>query len=623
MKYNNRISELNLDRFFRYYMFRPQLFFKRFYWEKDNLNLKSIINWVLFVFTFCLFVLAILDIGFRDPASYRSNQVSNLSFRISYSIIGILYLIRSIFFRSGTSNRKVFITQLVIGIFLVLFFIPIFLVSYGETFEYYLYQTSGIEMLSFLLFFLEFSRMELNALVKLLNPAQLFMVSFAFIIFAGATLLMMPMSTTIPISFVDALFTSTSAVCVTGLTVVDTATRYTFLGKFIVLALIQIGGIGVMTITSFFGFFFKEKSSFREQSMLRDYLSEDSFGAILKSLIKVVLITFLIEAIGAALVYFSLEKNALGSVSDNLKFSIFHSISAFCNAGFSTLTDNLYDVRIRTNYSVHFWIANLIVLGGIGFPVLLNLYQYCKCQVIWLTEYIKTRKPYQHRVGMVSLNSKIVMLTTFLLLVFGTLSFLYFEAEHTQQGMDTKARLVMSYFQSVTPRTAGFNNFSMSALAMPSILIMTFLMWIGASPVSTGGGIKTSTFALAIMNSLRIMKGKNHIEIHRYEIHEYSVNKAFAIITISIFIIILGAFGIFIFDGKNGMVKIIFECFSAFGTVGLSLDLTPKLSDPSKTILILLMYFGRMGCITLLLSLMKSYRSSSLYRYPKENIIIT
>ncbi len=604
-------------------MFILRLFFNKFKWENDNINVQSVINWVLFIFTFLLFILALLDIGFQKSGDTFDDHTYNLFFRISYTIIGALYLVRSIFFKKNNRSRKVFITQFIIGIFLLLFFIPIFFVSYGETFEFYLHQTSSIQMLSFVLFFLELSRMELNALIKVLNPAQLFMVSFAFIIFAGSTLLMMPMSTTSPISFIDALFTSTSAVCVTGLTVVDTATRYTFLGKFIILGLFQIGGIGVMTITSFFGIFYKEKSSFREQSMLRDYLNEDSFDAILKSLIKVVMITLMIEAIGATFVYWSLEKNALGSVSDNLKFSIFHSVSAFCNAGFSTLTDNLYDVRIRSNYNVHFWIANLIVLGGIGFPVLLNLYQYCKNQVIWLTEYVKTGKPYTHRVGMITLNSKIVIFSSFILLAFGTLSFFYFEAQHTQLGMDLKARLAMSYFQSVTPRTAGFNNFSMSALAMPSILIMTFLMWIGASPVSTGGGIKTSTFALAILNSIRIMKGKNHIEIHRYEIHEYSVDKAFAIITLSIFIIISGAFGIFIFDGKFGMLKIIFECFSAFGTVGLSLDLTSHLSSPSKMILIMLMFTGRMGSITLLLSLVHSYGNSSLYRFPKENVIIT
>lgn len=598
-------------------------YFRRIIRRNDLLSFRSIINWILFLFTFGLFVLAIQDIGFPNPDRVLKFQVHNRYFQICYSIIGALYIIRSIFFSKNQATRKVFLTQLVIGVFLILFFFPNFVVSYGDTFEYYLYQTAGIQMLSFLLFFLELSRMEINLLIKVLNPAQLFMTSFAFFIFVGAMLLMMPMSTTVPIKFTDALFTSTSAVCVTGLTVVDTATRYTFLGKFIILVLIQIGGIGVMTITSFFGIFFKEKSSIREQSMLRDYLSEDSFDAILKSLMKVVLITLLIEAIGATFIYLSLEKNALGSVSDNLKFSIFHSVSAFCNAGFSTLTDNLYDVRIRTNYSVHLWIANLIVLGGIGFPVLLNIYQYCKSQVKWLIEYFRTGKSYVHRVNMITINSKIVMFTTFLLLVLGTLCFFYFEAEHTHQGMDVKSSLIMSYFQSVTPRTAGFNNFSMQALATPSILIMIFLMWVGASPVSSGGGIKTSTFALAILNAFRIMKGKNHIEVHRYEIHEYSVNKAFAIIILSIFVIVSGAFAISIFDGEHGMLKIIFECFSAFGTVGLSLDLTAKLTDPSKYILILLMYIGRMGSITLLFSLAKAYGSQSLYRYPKENLIIT
>jgi Trk-type K+ transport system membrane component len=331
----------------------------------------------------------------------------------------------------------------------------------------------------------------------------------------------------------------------------------------------------------------------------------------------------LIESIGATIIYLSLAKNQLGSQSDNLRFAVFHAISAFCNAGFSTLPDNLYNVHIRNSSSVHFWIANLIVLGGIGFPVLLNLYQYIKSQLKWLFEYIRFRKSYVHRVNMITLNSKIVMFSTFVLLLFGTLSFLYFEFDHTQLGMNWKSRLATSYFQSVTPRTAGFNTFSMSALSMPSILIITFLMWVGASPVSTGGGIKTSTFALAILNAARIIRGKNHIEVHRYEIHEFSVNKAFAIITLSIFTILVGAFGIFIFDGKFGMLRIIFECFSAYGTVGLSLDLTPQLSIPSKYILILLMYVGRMGSITILLSMTRAYGSQSLYRYPKENLIIT
>ena len=198
-----------------------------------------------------------------------------------------------------------------------------------------------------------------------------------------------------------------------------------------------------------------------------------------------------------------------------------------------------------------------------------------KAQAIWLSEYAKHRKPYVHRVGMITFNSKLVMISTFILLVFGTLSFYLFEADFTQKGMNFDAKLAMSYFQSVTPRTAGFNNFNMDALAKPSILIMIFLMWVGASPGFNRRWCKTSTFAIAILNMFRIIRGKNHIEIHRYEIHEYSINKAFAIIILSVILIMIGVFGIFLIDGKYGLLKIVFECFSAFGTVGLSLNLTP------------------------------------------------
>jgi trk system potassium uptake protein len=591
--------------------------------QKNFLTFRNIFDKTLFVSAIVLLIMAIRDFNFPQQLNSESYLHNNLYFKVLFAFVGLLYFSKSVFIKGHVSHRKVFFTQFIFGIFLAVIFIPNILFGYGSTIEEFIFRSHIFQILAILIFFFELSRFDIGGLFKVLNPAQLFMLSFTIIIFTGAVLLMMPMATTAPLRFIDALFTSTSAVCVTGLVVVDTATRFTFLGKFIILFLIQIGGIGVMTLTSFFGIFFKEKTSFREQSMLRDYLSEDSFDAILKTLMKVVLVTLLIETLGAVCIYLSLETNTIGSTFTQMKFSVFHAVSAFCNAGFSTLTDNLYDARIRTNYGIQFWIANLIVIGGIGYPILLNLYQYCKKQVIWIWRYIKTREHYSHRVNLISLNSKIVMFSTFILIIFGTIAFFYFEADHTQSGLGMKARLVMSYFQSVTPRTAGFNNCSMTALATPSILITIFLMWIGASPVSTGGGIKTTTFAIAILNTVRIMKGKNHIEVKRYEIHEYSVNKAFAIITVSILIIICGAFGIYIFDGKFGMQKILFECFSAFGTVGLSLDLTPLLSVPSKTILVLLMFFGRMGCITLLLSMAKTYSTQMLYRYPKENIIIT
>jgi potassium uptake TrkH family protein len=465
--------------------------------------------------------------------------------------------------------------------------------------------------------------LKLDWIIRIFNPAQLFIVSFGFIIMFGALLLLMPQATTSPIPLTDAFFTATSAVCVTGLIVVDTATQFTPLGKLIILGLIQVGGIGVVTITSFFGFFFKETSSFREQLLLRNYFSEESYSGILKTLMKVILITFIIELAGAVLIFWSLQSQGLGSAGENFRFSVFHSISAFCNAGFSTLTDNLYDARIRENYFLQFSVANLVVLGGLGFPVFLNIYSYLKAQVLWVRDYFKTGKPYVHRVGMITFNTKIVVLTTVILLVIGTLFIFFLEFNATQKGASFSGRIAMSYFMSVTPRTAGFNNVNMETLTIPTVLILISLMWVGASPVSTGGGIKTSTFTIAILNIRRLVQGKNHIETLRREIHEFSVNKAFVIIFVSLIFLSIGSFAIFLIDGKYGLLRIVFECFSAFGTVGLSINLTPLLSTASKWILVFLMFMGRMGIMTLLLSFAQSEYKKVRYRFPKENIIIT
>jgi len=584
--------------------------------------LGKFVNRLFFIFTMSLFALSIYDIGFSQIQDTES-LFNNFLFRFLFPTTGILYVIRSIFFTDHRMSWKVFLANSVLGVIIIVLFHLRYFLGEAAFFKPLFHNFTVFHFLAFSLFILEISRLKIDFVVRIFNPAQLFIVSFGFIILCGALLLKMPLSTYSPISFTDAFFTSTSAVCVTGLTVVDTATRFTTLGKLIIISLIQIGGIGVVTITSFFGIFFKETSSFREQMLLRDYLSEDSFTGILNTLIKVILFTISIELIGAAFIFFSLHQDELGSVGADLRFSIFHSISAFCNAGFSTLTDNLYDTRIRENYNLQYSVANLIVLGGLGFPVFLNIYNYAKSQIIWLWEYIKCRKPYIHRVGMITFNTKIVVLATFILLLFGTITIFFLEYNVTQKDVSISGKIAMSYFSSVTPRTAGFNNVNMEALTKATMLVMIFLMWVGASPVSTGGGVKTSTFTIAILNVFRIMRGKNHIEILRHEIHEYSVNKAFSIIVMSLTLIGLGSFAIFLLDGSLGLLRIVFECFSAFGTVGLSINLTPLLSAGSKWILVALMFMGRMGIMTLLLSLSQSSSSSMIYRYPKENVIIT
>lgn len=582
----------------------------------------KIINKLFFVLTLVLFTISVYDIGYTSPIDLET-LYNNAIFRIVFPVTGLLYLVRSVFFTDNKMSWKVFISNILLGVLLVVFFLIRIVTGGGVIFYPVFHNFTLFHFLAFTLFILEISRLKIEAAVRYFNPAQIFMVSFAFIILSGTFLLLMPQSTTSPITFTDAIFTSTSAVCVTGLTVVDTATRFTPLGRLIILGLIQVGGIGVMTITSFFGFFFKETSTFREQMLLRDYLSEDSFNGILRTLIKIILIVFSIEIVGAVFIFYSMYHQGLGASFDNIRFAVFHSVSAFCNAGFSTMTDNLYDFRIRENYFLHYTIANLVIIGGLGFPVFINIYSYFRDSAIRLWEYLFRQKPFIHRVGMITFNTKIVLITTFVLIIFGTVVFYFLESGATQSSADTSGRIAMSYFLSITPRTAGFNTVNMEMLTKPTLLIIIFLMWVGASPVSTGGGIKTSTFTIAFLNIIRIIRGKNHIEILHREIHEYSVNKAFAIIVVSLLLIFTGAFAIFLMDGEKGLLRIVFESFSAFSTVGLSINLTSFLSAGSKWVLIALMFMGRMGMMTMLLTLSPSATKSVAYRYPKENIIIT
>ncbi|MFV0592786.1 MAG: TrkH family potassium uptake protein [Draconibacterium sp.] len=580
-------------------------------------------NKVFFLLTLALFLLSLYDIGFSVHENH-DELIYNPFFLVLFPATCILYLLRATIFALHKGNRKIFFANLLVGILFFWLFFRREQISRGIFSEIVLFHFTIFHFFSFFLFVVELSRFKLDKLIRLFNPAQLFIVSFALIVFIGTLLLLLPQATTKPISFIDAIFTSTSAVCVTGLTVVDTASRFTSLGKIIILGLIQVGGIGVMTITSFFGVFFKETSSFREQIMLRDYLSTDSFSGILKTLVKIILITFTIEIIGAFLIYLTIHKEGLETVGSDIRFSVFHAISAFCNAGFSTLSQNLFDTSVRTNYTFQYSIGGLVILGGLGFPVFLNIYNYLKIQITSVFNHFIRRKPFIHRVGMITFNTKIVVISTVSLLAFGMLMFFFLEQDFTHKDMSIAGKLSTSFFLSVTPRTAGFNTFSMDALSKPAIILLIFLMWIGASPASTGGGIKTSTFAIALLNIFRINRNKNHIETMRREIHEYSVNKAFAIMTLSILIIGTASFAVFMIDGRFGLGRIVFECFSAFGTVGLSLNLTPLLSGGSKWIIILLMFIGRMGMMTLLLSLARNRaEGSSLYRYPKENIVIT
>lgn len=453
------------------------------------------------------------------------------------------------------------------------------------------------------------------------NPALLFIFSFVFIIAFGTGLLMLPNATYTGIGFTDALFTSTSAVCVTGLIVVDTATYFTPLGKIFIILLIQVGGLGIMTFTSFFGYFFKGGASFGNEFLLKDLINEEKLGEIFKTLLKIITVTFSIEAIGAAIIYYTLDPILFSGNLSQIGFSVFHSISAFCNAGFSTLTDGLYQPGYRFNYSLHYIIAILIILGGLGFPVVFNYYRLLQHYLKNLQRLVTGRGSYIHSPKIININTRLVLTTSLFLLIAGFIFFMLSEYNHSLKGLSAGGKIAGAFFASVTTRTAGFNTVDMSLLAPFTLLFYLFLMWVGASPASTGGGIKTTTFAVAVLNFVSLAKGKGRIEIFGRELANESIRRAFSVIFLSILVLGTAILMLEITDGNLDLTKIIFEVVSAFGTVGLTLGITAQLSLAGKWVIIITMFLGRVGTLTILIGIFRKMRNFQ-YQFPTENVII-
>ncbi len=453
------------------------------------------------------------------------------------------------------------------------------------------------------------------------NPALLFVFSFLFIIFLGTGLLMLPNATYGGITMTNAFFTATSAVCVTGLIVVDTATYFTPLGQIFIIVLIQLGGLGIMTFTSFFGYFFKGGASFGNEFLLKELINEEKIGEIFKTLLKIVTLTFSIEAIGALLIYYTITPSFFSGDLSILGFSVFHSVSAFCNAGFSTLSAGLYQPGFRYNYNLHYIIGGLIIIGGLGFPIVFNYYQLLRHFLKNKFNQILKRKGYIHIPRIINVNTRLVMITTLLLIVGGFAFFMLSEYNHSLSGLSFRGKVAGAFFGSVTTRTAGFNTVDMSLLAPVTVLVYLFLMWVGASPASTGGGIKTTTFAVAVMNFVSLAKGKGRIEVFGRELARDSVRRAFAVIFISLGVIAFATLLLIITDGRLGASKILFEVVSAIGTVGLTLGITPQLTTAGKWVIIVTMFLGRVGTLTLLVGFFRKLRSFQ-YHYPKENIMI-
>ncbi|WP_157147784.1 TrkH family potassium uptake protein [Brachyspira pilosicoli] len=415
---------------------------------------------------------------------------------------------------------------------------------------------------------------------------QMIIASFIFIITLGALLLYLPLSTISGrLPFIDALFTATSAVCVTGLSVIDISKEFTFFGQIVVLILIQIGGLGIMSISAIVILFSINKGSVQDRIRTLEMFNTKNKDIIRSTVKAIFLATFLVELIGAILLFTVMDNNRIG---ERIFYSLFHSISAFCNAGFALYTDSLH--RFSDSAIVSITVSLLIVLGGIGYPVFVSVY----------TAIISKIKGKRY---VIDVQTIIILLTTAFLLLFGTLFIFFNEYSNALEGMPLREKILASIFQSVSTRTAGFETIAYNSMNSVTIGVVIFLMFIGASPSSTGGGVKTTTFFVFIASIITAITNRPFIIVKGRKIKDDAVNKSIAIFTLAIAISVFGALLIFYIDGHKTMMPVIFETVSAISTVGLSLGITAGLSVWSKIIVIALMFIGRVGYLTLFMSI--------------------
>lgn len=431
------------------------------------------------------------------------------------------------------------------------------------------------------------------------NPARVIVLSFALLITIGTLLLMLPMCSKsgLGTSFPDALFTATSATCVTGLVVVDTFTHFTIAGQLVILFLIQLGGLGLITFATFFNMAIRKKMGLRSLNLAKESVSTNSFNEIGQLIRMVFTMTFLFECIGS-LVLMTIFVPQFGGAG--FFISIFLSVSSFCNAGFDILGFQGQYCSV-TNYSdnpvVLITIMSLIIFGGLGFIVWQDLYNA-----------IKTKK--------ISMHTKIVLCTTAFLIVFGGIMFMVFEWNntHTIGNMNTSDKVLNSFFLSVSSRTAGFNSFPLENMYGISKLFCVILMFIGAAPGSTGGGIKITTFIVIVMTVVSVISGKEDTVIHKRKIDKSVVYKSLAIAVTALIAVMISTATIF-FTSHSGVsfkeIDALFESVSAFGTVGLSSGVTGLANQASRCVLILTMFIGRVGPLSLALSLALSSNKKS------------
>ena len=458
------------------------------------------------------------------------------------------------------------------------------------------------------------------------SPARTAVVTFALAALVGAFLLSLPVSSEKGqwTNYIDCLFTSTSAVCVTGLLVKSTPDHWTMFGELVILGLIQVGGLGIMTLGAFVASVLRKGMSMRFERFMKTLVESQVEDNVLWLVGFICLFTFIAELIGAVTLYISWQDadQFIGKPWLCVYHSIFHSISAFCNAGFS-LNNNSLETYQGT-FSVSFIVSMLIIAGGIGFTVVRDVETYVR----WWLFSRRGKKP------RLSTHTRLVLVTTGVLLLVGFVGVLALEWNNeTLQGTDLETKVSSAIFHSVTPRTAGFNTMKMGALAPATIFLTIVLMFIGGSPGGTAGGIKTSTLGVMFTSVLATLRGREKAEMFHHSVSEETVHRVASIILLSFAVVVTGVFVLLMTEqgttlsGSDEPVRfehVMFESVSAFGTVGLSTGLTgmnTHMTAAGKLVITMLMFVGRLGPIALILSI-ASLKETAVYSYPEDRILV-
>ena len=484
----------------------------------------------------------------------------------------------------------------------------------------------------FLISSIELSDAVITSLGRKSNPALMMAVSFLFIIMVGSGMLLMPrcIQQGVHLSWIDSLFTATSAVCVTGLTTIDVPGTFTCFGQLVIMMLIQVGGLGVMTITSFFALFFMGNTSIYNQMQVQDMVSSKSLASLWSTLLNIFGFTAFLELAGAVMIFLNIHGTIGLDFRHELFFSVFHAVSAFCNGGFSNYQDGVgASVLMEGHCWLYIILGLLIILGGIGYPVMVNLKTAVAkhSKVLWKRSMFNVQwSMFNGHCSMVKnlfdLNTKIVLRTSALLIVIGTILIAFFEWDNTFAGMPIHEKLTQAFFNAVSPRTAGFISVNLNNMCIQSIFIYTVLMWIGGASQSTAGGVKVNAFAVAFLNIRAIIHGTTRVEFSGRELSTDSIRRANAAVFVSLMVLGIFIFLVTLTEPDQPLKAIVFECVSAFATVGSSLGLTPELHDSSKVLIVVLMFIGRVGLVTMAQGLLKQYKNQN-YKLPQDNITIS